>query len=170
MVNVTQETHDAVQEMVKESFIANARVDRMKSVLGTKLAFNKTSDLIHLQIAHAFAGHFGDGLGDLLEHYNMSIIYGDIPLQNKDYNTVKEIIYDLFELCTDYQNKLNMCAKIAFEHMDIHIYEGLLNIISDFDKIVTQAILLKDKINIYGENPSFDAHIEDTFWLLGDAD
>lgn len=170
MTNVTHETHLAVQEMVNESFIANSKVDRMKSVLGTKLAYNKTADLIHLQIAHAFAGKFGDGLGDLLEHYNIDIVYGNIPIANKDYLSVKEVIYDLFDLCIDYQNKLNMCTKIAFDQMDIHIYQGLLEIVEDFDKVVTQVILMKDKIDIYGDNPSYDAHIEDNFWILGGDD
>ena len=167
MINVTRETQDAVQEMVHESFIANSKVDRMKSVLGTKLAYNKTSDLIHLNIAHAFAGAFGDGLGDLLEHYNIPIVYGNIPVADEDYNTPKDVLESLLSLCIDYQNKLNMCAKIARDQMDTHIYEGLLDIIGEFDKIVTQVILLNDKIELYNGDPSYDAHVEDTFWILG---
>ncbi|MEG0899398.1 MAG: hypothetical protein RSD67_02445 [Oscillospiraceae bacterium] len=170
MTNITYETQVAVQEMVRESFIANSKVDRMKSVLGTTLAYNKTSDLIHLGIAHAFSVHFGDGLGDLLEHYNISIIYGDIPLADKTYATVKDVIFDLFEVCTEYQNKLNMCAKVANDNMDTHIYIGLLDLIDDFDEIMTQVILLKDKIEIYNENVAYDAHISENFWLLGEDD
>ena len=42
----------------------------------------------------------------------------------------------------------------------------MLDMLEDFNEIVEQAILLSDKISIYGTNPSFDRHI-DGFWILG---
>ena len=59
------------------------------------------------------------------------------------------------------------CAKIAFDNNDIHVYADLLDLLEDVNKIVEQVILLSDKIDIYGDSPSFDAHIKDNFWILG---
>ena len=39
---VTNETIAALQEMVTESFIMNARIDRMQSVLDADLSYNQT--------------------------------------------------------------------------------------------------------------------------------
>jgi hypothetical protein len=164
-INITQGTIDAVQEMVRQSFICNSFVDRLKSVLGVNLAYNNTANKIHLGIAHAFPIQFGDVLGDLLEGYNQSIIYGGLPIQNKTYLNAKEALDDLLEMVIDYQNKLNKCAMIAFENMDIHTYSKLLEIIEDYSPIVEQSILLVDKINLYKEDPSFDKDI-DKFWIL----
>lgn len=164
-INITQATVDAIQEMIKQSFLCNAIVDRCKSVLGVDLAYNNTSNKIHLGIGHIFPVQLGDGLGDLIEGYNQSVIYGGIPIQDKTYSTVKEVLDDLLEVVVDYQNKLNKCAMIAFENMDIHTYTGILKLIEGYSPIVEQCILLVDKINLYGTNPSFDTDIE-TFWIL----
>lgn len=164
-INITQNTISAVQSMVHESFIANSKVDRMKSVLGVDLAFNKMSEKIHLGIAHYFSGHMGDGLGDLLEGYNQSILYGDIEKAHEDYFSVDGILNALLDLCIDYQNKLNECARIARENMDLHIYKGLMDLVEDFSKVVQQCILLVDKSKIFKDNPTFDNFVDD-FWIL----
>jgi hypothetical protein len=164
-INITQGTINAVQEMVKQSFVCNSAVDRLKSVLGVDLAYNNTANKIHIGIAHAFSVQFGDALGDLLERYNQSIVYGGLPTQDKMYLTAKEALDDLLEIVLDYQNKLNKCAMIAFENMDIHTYSELLKIIKEYSPIVEQSILLVDKINLYKEDPSFD-HDVDKFWIL----
>ena len=167
-MNVSKNTIDACQEMIRESFLANAKVDRMKSIMGAKLAYNNTADVIHLQIAHAYAGIYGDLIGDkALEGYNIDVVYGNIPEENKDYTTPAEILCELRDLTIDYQNKLNMCAKIAFDNMDLHVFADLMNIVSMHNQVVRATILLVDKIEIYGSCPSFDAHIKEHFNLLG---
>jgi len=167
-MNVSTNTINACQEMIRESFLANARVDRMKSVMGAKLAYNNTADVIHLQIAHAYAGIYGDLIGDkALEGYNIDVTYGNIPQESKNYNTPAEILYELRDLTIDYQNKLNMCTKIALDNMDLHVFADLLNIISQHNQVVRATILLVDKIDLYGSDASFDAHIKEHFNLLG---
>ena len=164
-INITQQTIDAIQEMVRQSFLCNAQIDRIKSVIGVNLAYNNTANKIHIGIAHAFPVQLGDSLGDLIEGYNESVLYGDIPKQDKIYTNVKDALYDLLDIVLDYQNKLNKCAMIAFENMDIHTYSGLLNIVNGYSPIVEQCILLVDKINLYGDSPNFDSDI-DNFWNL----
>jgi len=164
-INITQQTIDAIQEMIKESFLCNAKIDRLKSVVGVNLAYNNTANKIHLGIAHAFPVQLGDALGDLIEGYNESVLYGDIPKQDSVYATVKDALDELLDIVVDYQNKLNKCTMIAFENMDIHTYSGLLNIVNGYSPIVEQCILLIDKINLYGNDPSFD-HDIDKFWNL----
>ena len=165
VINITQPTIEAVQEMIVQSFLSNAKIDRLKSTLGVDLAYNNTANKIHLGIAHAFPVQLGDALGDLLEGYNQSVVYGNIPIQNKTYVNAKDALDDLLEIVLEYQNKLNKCSMIAFENMDVHTYSGLINIINGYSKIVEQCILLVDKINLYREDPSFD-HDIDKFWIL----
>ena len=59
-----------------------------------------------------------------------------------------------------YQNELNQCAKIALDNMDLHIYEGILEIIKEHNKYVEQAILWKDIADRYKDSPSLDVHSE----------
>jgi len=141
----------------------------MQSVLNAKLAYNNTAGFIHEHVAHGYAVKMGDGLAETIEPYNIAIEYGNIPKSNKDYSSVREVLEDLLELTVDFQNKLNMCAKIALDEMDMHVYADLLDIIEDHNKFVQQAILLVDKIHIYGDNPSFDAHLGH-FTIMGGED
>lgn len=167
--NVTQPTIDALQEMVDESFIMTARIDHMQSVLDATLAYNNTGNLIHQGMAHRYSGYFADQIADLgLQGYDIAVDYGKVPRMNKDYSSVAEVLYELRDEVFNYQNRLNMCYKIAFDNMDIHVCMDLTDIIKDHNKVVRQMILLCNKIDIYGTNPSFDAHISQHFWSLKD--
>lgn len=168
--NVTQATADALQEMVDESFIMTARLDRMQSALDADLAYNNTGKMIH-NIAHLYSGFFGDEIADLgLQGYDISVNYGNVPSMKKEYNSVSELLYEARDYIFDYQNKLNMCYKIAFDNMDIHICSDIMDIIEDHNVVVRQIILMCNKIDVYGTNPSYDAHLFQHFNLLGEGD
>lgn len=166
-MNVTPKTQQAVQELITLSYIDNARIDRMKSVLVADLAYNETSDLVHQVIAHYFSNGIGDAIGEkCAERYNISVIFGGIPVMDKKYTSVKEVLDELLEIAIDYQNYLSGCIKIAVENDDRHISSDLIEFMTDYNQIVDQCILLVDKINLYRDNPSFDAHIKDHFWII----
>lgn len=166
-LNVTQPTIDALQEMVDESFIMTARIDHYQSVLDAKFAYNNTALLIHHGMAHVYSGFFADEIADLgLQGYDIVVNYGNVPRMDKQYSSVKEVLYELKDYIFDYQNKLNMCYKIAVDNMDIHVAADILDIIEDHNVLVRQAILLCNKIEIYNGSASFDAHVLQHFNLL----
>lgn len=166
-MNVTEKTKEAVQELISLSYIDNARVDRMKSVLVADLAYNETSKMVHEFIAHYFSNGIGDALSEkCAERYNISVIFGGIPIMDKKYSTVKEVLDELLELVIDYQNYLSGCIEIAVENDDRHISSDLIDFMRDYNQIADQCTLLVDKINLYRDNPSFDAHIKEHFWII----
>lgn len=168
-MNVTAPTKSAVQELIAQCYINNARIDRMKSVLLADLSYNETADVVHKYIAHYFSNGIGDDLSEkCLERYNISVIFGGIPVMDKQYNTVEEVLDELLELAIDFQNQLSMCIKIAMENMDKQIASDLLNFNVYYNNIVDQCILLVDKIKLYKDDPSFDAHLKNHFFILGD--
>lgn len=168
VLNVTQPTIDALQEMVDESFIMTARIDRMQSVLDADFAYNNTGLLIHHGMAHQYSGYFGDAVADLgLQGYDISVNYGNVPPMNKKYSNVKELLYELKDYVFDYQNRLNACYKVAIDNMDIHIAADILEIVRNHNVIVRQCILLCNKIEIYNGSASYDSHVLQHFNLLG---
>lgn len=166
-MNITDTTINAIQQMVNESFLTNSILDRMKTCLNADLAYPNTALLVH-KLAHKYSLNIGDSIGDLIENYNVPVIYGNIPLQDKTYLTAEDVLSELLDVVIDFENKLNMCAKIAFDNMDLHVYQGLLEVIEEHTKYVQQAILWKDEIVKYKDNPSFDAHIIQHYNILGD--
>lgn len=166
-MNITDETKEAIQELISLSYVDNAKVDRMKSVLMADFAYNETAEIVHNYIAHYFSNTIGDLLSEnCLERYNISVVFGNIPTMNKVYNSVSEVLKELLEIVIDYQNSLNYCIKVATDNYDYHIVSDLLEYSKDYNKIVDQCILLNDKIELYQNDPSFDAHIKESFFIL----
>lgn len=170
-MNITKPTQEAIQALITQCYIDNARIDRMKSVLLADLAYNETAEIVHKYIAHYFSNKIGDDLSEkCLERYNISVVFGGIPVMDKKYNTVKEVLDELLELVIDFQNQLSMCMKIASDNMDKQIESDLIQFNVYYNNIVDQCILLVDKIDLYKEDPSFDAHIKDHFFILKDVE
>lgn len=167
---ISENTYKALIEMVGKCFSENRYLDRLVSVLGTKFAYNNTADLIHHHVAHYFPV-LADEIGEkCLQRYNIPVYYPATPEGGKDYNSVAEIIKDFEGRMIDFQSALMGLCKIAQDSGDIQIYADVLNMLEDFNVYVEQAILLNDKIALYGTNPSFDAHVGQHFWILGNGE
>lgn len=166
---VSEATQKALTEIIGQCFRENRYLDRLVSVLGVKFAYSNTANLIHFGISHYFPV-LSDKIGEkCLERYNIPVYYEATPSGGQDYSSVNEIIKDLEEHMIDFQSALMGVCRIAQDNGDIHVYVDMLDILEDFNEIVEQAILLSDKIDVYGTNPSFDRHI-DGFWILGKED
>lgn len=165
---VTKNTQDALIDLIGKCFAENRYTDRLVSVLGVKFAYNNTSKLIHQGIAHMYPA-LADTIGEkCLERYNITVEYPATPEGRRDYTSVTEIIKDLEERTIDFQIALMGVCNLAQANGDIHVYVDLLDMLEDFNEVVEQVILLSDKIDVYGTNPSYDAHIGEHFWILGD--
>lgn len=165
-INITDQTVNALQSLVHDAFDVNATLDRVKTVMITTLVYPIFGDYVH-KLAHKYALDMGDGIGDLLENYNEPVNYGNIVSHIENYETVQDAIDKVFNTVLTFQNELNQCAKIAFDNMDIHIYQGLLEIIEEHNKYVNQVILWKDVADKYGDRPSLDVRAE-KYDILGD--
>ncbi len=168
-MNVSESTIDILYQLIKQCFIENRVLDRWVSVLGVDFAMNNTADLIHHHISHLYP-KISDEIGEkCLERYNISVVYGSTPEAEDLYLSVEDMMNVLETRTIDFQNMLIGACKKIQENGDIQIYVDLLDILEDFNDVVEQAILLKDKIKLYNGNyASFDAHIKNHFWILGE--
>lgn len=166
---VSLETQNALMELIKQCFVENRKFDRMVSVLGVEFACNQASSMIHKSIAHFFP-QLSDKIGEAcLERYNISVVYGETPSGDESFNSVSEMIGIMKQRIVDFQAMMMGVCKIAFDNNDFNVYSDLLPMLSEYNKIVEQAILLEDKINAYGEEcvMAFDHDIS-SFWILGE--
>ena len=166
-MNVSKSTIEACYELIAQCFQANRRLDRLVSVLGVEFAMNNTAELIHQHYAHRFP-QISDEIGHkCLEAYNISVEYGATDEGKQNYASVAEMIKVVEDISIDFQNMLSKAIMMAQENQDINVYVELVEILKGFNPMVEQAILLNDKIKLYGDALySFDAHIADHFWIL----
>ena len=165
-INVTDVTVKSLQALVHDAFEVNSTLDRVKTVMTTTLVYPIFGNYVHM-LAHKYALDMGDGIGDLLEDYNEPVEYGDIPKHVENYATVQDAIDKVYNVVLTFQNELNQASKIAYDNMDIHIYQGLLEIIEKHNQYVKQVILWKDIADKYGDRPSLDVRSE-KYNILGD--
>ena len=165
-INVTEQTVKSLQALVHDAFEVNATLDRVKTVMTTTLVYPIFGNSVHM-LAHKYALDIGDGVGDLLEDYNEPVDYGNIPQHVELYPTIQDAIDKVYNVVLTYQNELNQASKIAYDNMDIHIYQGLLEIIEKHNEYVKQVILWKDITDKYGDRPNLDVHSE-KYNVLGD--
>lgn len=168
-MNVKERTINALYELIDESYQMNRLLDRMVSVLSVDFVCNNVSELVHLHISHLFP-KLADEIGEkCLERYNISVKYSSTDSGMQKYSSVLEIMKVLMDRTIQYQNMFMGTIKIASEESDYQVVADLLDIIEDYNKVVEQTILLYDKCEAYGDNlMSFDAHIKEHFWILGD--
>ena len=162
---VSKPTQDALMELIKQCFVENRKFDRMVSVLGVKFACNNSADLIHHSIAHYYPA-LSDSIGELcLERYNIPVVYGETPSGAEDFGSVKEIIFFMRDRSIEFQTMFMGACRIALDNNDLHVYADLSELLSDYNRIVDQTILLADKIEAYPSVMSFDHDVK-TFWKL----
>lgn len=163
---MSNSTKQALQELISLAYITNAKIDRMKSVLNAKFAYNQLGEKVHQFIAHYFSNGIGDALSEIcLERYNIPVVFGGIPLMNQEYNSVMDVLVELQKNCQEFQIAICQCQRIADENNDKHISAELTEFIRDYNQIVDQTILFVDKIQMYKDNPMFDADV-DKFFIL----
>lgn len=165
-INVTDVTVKSLQALVHDAFEVNSTLDRVKTVMTTTLVYPIFGNYVHM-LAHKYSLDMGDGIGDLLEDYNEPVEYGDIPKHVENYVTIQDAIDKVYNVVLTFQNELNQASKIAYDNMDIHIYQGLLEIIEKHNQYVKQVILWKDITDKYGDRPSLDVRSE-KYNILGD--
>lgn len=169
-MNVTQTTIDVLYQLIEEAFSMNRFFDRAVSVLGVKFAMNNTAQLCHKSGFAHYYPTLSDSIGDAcLERYNITVEYGATPEGKEDYNSVQEIIELCQEKVLDFQNMYIGAMKVAFDNGDLHIYTSLSEFLEGLSQRSEQIILMVDKLKLYKDNlASYDAHIKDHFWILGD--
>ena len=165
---VSENTIQAVTELIKKCFEENRAFDRMVSVLGVDFACSNSAELIHKNIAHAFPALADDFGARCLERYNISVKYGATPAAEENYNSVEEIIARMKARSIEFQIAIMGACKISCDNNDIHVYSDLIEILRGYNNIVEQLILLHDKIKAYGSNAMAFDHDISTFWILGD--
>ena len=156
---IEQRTIDIIQILVHDAFDENSTLDRVKTVMTTKLAFPITANLVHM-LAHKYPIQIADTLGDILENRNQGVNYGGIPDHIEDYNSVKDAITKVHDSVIEYQMKLNQAAKdIMNDTLDMDAYKAVIDVIEEHRKYVDQVIQWKDILDRYESMDGLDVHM-----------
>lgn len=141
----------ALDELSQRLFWMNKKIDRMKSVLNVAFVMPIFSNLIHHELAHSYP-LLADVIGDMQEEFNYDANYLGIEGATEYYDSVQDMMHTLYNWTIETNEKINETIKVAMDEGDYNIYWKLGDFSSTYSKYITNAQLLQDKADAYGDD------------------
>ena len=161
---ISNEVNNQLNLIIQKCFLGNRTLDRMMSILSVKFVMNKTSNLLHGLLAHAMP-LLADKISEYQDSRNILTTYLDTPKDDSDYDTLLELFETFLNFMIDLENTIDQGIQISINNKDRMTKIFLEKFMLEINNYTAQAILLRDKAEMYGNDPksymSFDRHIED---------
>lgn len=162
---IHDESKKKLDELAQRFFWMNHKLDRMKAVLNVKFAMPNLAKRVHIELAHAYP-LLADEVNDIEEMFNYDPCYLPIENASENYESVDEVINQLYEWTLETNDILCDTAKFVKECGDFTAYKLMSHIIIEHAKFVANAILLVDKKDLYKDRLyAMDDNVEE-WWVL----
>lgn len=161
---INDRVNNSLNLLVQKCFEGNRILDRIMSQLSIKFTMNHTSDALHPILAHAFP-LIADLIGDYQDSRNALTSYLETPMDNTDYETPLNLFTRFFNYMEELEGSICDVIDIVEEENDRMTKVFLEKFLLAIQPYTAQAILLVDKISMYGDEPQdwmqFDRNIDD---------
>jgi ferritin len=111
----------------------------------------------------------GDFFYDLQANFNVLTDYPATPSDSSDYKNLEEIFQKVLDKVIELNDLITGCIEICHQEGDYNIKASLSTFLATrYVKYINQAIILRDKAHLYGDNVlDFDRDIK-KFFILED--
>ena len=165
-------TKEKLEEIIKHCFYCNRIADRIMSALSVRFVMPITVSILHPNLAHLYP-ILADEISDYMDARNCTVIYGETPVGNQNYETPKECFEKMLKLNLELETLTIEAIKYVENEKDYTTKVFLDSFLKELIPITASILLLVDKARLYGDEPSkwmdFDHDIED-FPLFGKED
>ena len=157
---VSDKVNNALNDIILKCFYINKQEDREMTELSVKFTMNKTSDTLHPILAHSPLA-LADLIGDYQDQRNALTNYGLVPEDNTDYDSVLEMFEKSLEVWLNLEKTIADGVEICLNENDATTRVFLETFLIKIIPFTAQVILLCDKMEAYGENPTLGRMIFD---------
>ena len=157
---VSDKVNNALNDIILKCFYINKQEDREMTELSVKFTMNKTSDTLHPILAHSPLA-LADLIGDYQDQRNALTNYGLVPEDNTDYDSVLEMFEKSLEVWLNLEKTIADGVEICLNENDATTRVFLETFLVKIIPFTAQVILLCDKMEAYGENPTLGRMIFD---------
>lgn len=163
---ISEETIKKVNLIIQRMFTHNRSWDRFLAYSATEWAFDHFNDVFHQGLAHLYP-LLADVAGDILLRYNVAPEYYETPRDSRVYSTMLEFFNINISEHTETYELIKSAIDTATVNGDLNVEADLKALLRLFNRFMQQAITLRDKAQIYGENNKamFDG-FADQFYVL----
>ena len=165
---ISEATEKKVNLLIQAMFNHNRSWDRFVAVAQVDWAMDNFTKVFHDGLAHIYLG-LVDLLGDILLRYNIAPKYYETKRDTRTYSGM----LDFFETNLNEHIKtyelIKSAIQTAVDNGDFNVEADLKQFLRIWNKFMNQAILLRDKAQVYGEENKamFDGFAEQ-FYALED--
>lgn len=168
---ISKETEEKVNLIIQRMFYHNRTWDRFLAFSSVEWALSNFNSVFHSNLAHLYP-LLADVASDILLRYNIAPKYYETPSDTRTYGS----LIDFFNINVNEHVETYELIKSAIDtatvNSDLNVETDLKNLLKIFNRFMEQALLLKDKAQIYGDNkiPEFDYACEQFYVLSKQRD
>ena len=165
---ISEATEEKVNLLIQAMFNHNRSWDRFMAVAQVDWAMDSFIKVFHGGLAHLFP-LLGDFLGDILLRYNIAPKYYETKRDTRTYSGMLDFFETNLNEHIETYELIKSAIQVAVDNGDFNVEADLKQFLRIWNKFMNQAILLRDKAQVYGEENKdmFDGFAEQ-FYALED--
>ena len=165
---ISEATEEKVNLLIQAMFNHNRSWDRFMAVAQVDWAMDNFTKVFHDGLAHIYLG-LVDLLGDILLRYNIAPKYYETKRDTRTYSGMLDFFETNLNEHIETYELIKSAIQTAVDNGDFNVEADLKQFLRIWNKFMNQAILLRDKAQVYGEENKamFDGFCEQ-FYILQD--
>ena len=164
---IAEETIEKINLLIQAMFNHNRTLDRFLGWADSQWSFVTFSKVFHEKYAHLMP-LLADQFADILLRYNIAPKYYETKRDVREYNSMIDFFnVNLNEHIETYE-LIKSAIDTAKINGDLNVESDLKRLLRIWNKFMSQAILLRDKAEIYKDNLAMFDGFAEQFYILQD--
>lgn len=164
---IAEETIEKINLLIQAMFNHNRTLDRFLGWADSQWSFVTFSKVFHKKYAHLMP-LLADQFSDILLRYNIAPKYYETKRDVREYNSMIDFFnVNLNEHIETYE-LIKSAIDTATINGDLNVESDLKRLLRIWNKFMSQAILLRDKAEIYKDNLAMFDGFAEQFYILQD--
>lgn len=164
---IAEETIEKINLLIQAMFNHNRTLDRFLGWADSQWSFVTFSKVFHEKYAHLMP-LLADQFADILLRYNIAPKYYETKRDVREYNSMTDFFnVNLNEHIETYE-LIKSAIDTATINGDLNVESDLKRLLRIWNKFMSQAILLRDKAEIYKDNLAMFDGFAEQFYILQD--
>lgn len=164
---IAEETIEKINLLIQAMFNHNRTLDRFLGWADSQWSFVTFSKVFHEKYAHLMP-LLADQFSDILLRYNIAPKYYETKKDVREYSSMIDFFnVNLNEHIETYE-LIKSAIDTATINGDLNVESDLKRLLRIWNKFMSQAILLRDKAEIYKDNLAMFDGFAEQFYILQD--
>lgn len=165
---ISAETEEKINLLIQAMFNHNRTWDRFLGVASINFVLDNFVKIFHPGLAHKFLD-YADLFSDILLRYNIAPKYYETKRDTRDYVSMLEFFETNLNEHEETYNLIKEAINTAVVNGDLNVETDLKQLLRIWNKFMEQAILLRDKAEVYKDNVALFDGFAEQFYILKDV-